>query len=301
MKRFHTPLFDYCDTPERRVFSLENDGIACIPVLGYSHYRRLRTGLSEHSHPGCLEVSLCLRGSLVFECEGRSYDLLPGNVFVSFPGERHHLSLNPSGLMMYWLFFRFGPERKAILNLPQSESQELRRALLALPRRLFKADERLRPAFAELFRLYDEAVPGPLRSLSMRSAVLAILLALVKAARTEPAQEGNARLKALVEEIRRHPEADYPLDLMCRQTALSASRLNVHFKALTGMPPYAFLLGCRLRAARTQLRDTDATVTDIAAALKFASAQHFSSQFKRMFGVTPVVWRKSLSQLRDHE
>jgi AraC-like DNA-binding protein len=272
------------------VLSLESDGIGCIPVLGYSHYRRPRPGLAEHVHPGCLEVSLCLRGSLVFECEGASYDLLPGNVFVSLPGERHHLFVNPKGLMMYWLFFRFGPEREAILHLPPAESRELRRALLAFPRKLFKGGERLRLAFAELFRLYDELAPGPLRSLSMRG----ILLALVKAAQTVPVRMENERLKSLVDEMRQHPEADYPLDLMCRRAALSAGRLNVHFKALTGLPPHAFLLGCRLRKAREQLCDTGATVTDIAVSLRFASAQHFSSQFKHLFGVAPTVLRKSL-------
>ena len=31
--------FEYMDTPERRVLSLEPDGIACLPVIGYDSYR----------------------------------------------------------------------------------------------------------------------------------------------------------------------------------------------------------------------------------------------------------------------
>ena len=32
--------FDYMGTPERRVLSLEGDGILCMPVLGFDCYRR---------------------------------------------------------------------------------------------------------------------------------------------------------------------------------------------------------------------------------------------------------------------
>lgn len=283
--------FEYVDTPERRVLNLESDGIPCIPALGYSHYSSSRPSVSEHLHPGCLEISLCMRGSLVFECGGRDYSLLPGNVFVTQPDEWHRLSTNPKGLVMYWLFFRLEPASHAILHLPAVESAILRQTLRSLPHSLFKGTDRLRQAFQRLFRLYDELPAGAFRSLTLRGGVLDLLLALVEAAQTEPEVPEVERVAGIVAAMREHPQEDYPADRLVRETALSPSQLTTRFKQLTGLPPYTFLLACRVRSAQALLRTTEKTVTQIAQELGFSSSQHFAMQFKREFGITPSAWR----------
>ena len=279
--------FEYVDTPERRVLNLEKDGLSCVPALGYSHYTRCRSSVSEHIHPGCLELSLCLRGSLVFECDGHAYNLLPGNVFVTQPDEWHRLSTNPKGLVMHWLFLRLDPASRNLLHLPPAESKALREALRRLPRSLFKGTERLRSAFQRLFRLYDDIAPGPFRRLAMRGAVLDLLLALVEAAQTPPEAAGNDRIQRLITAMRERPHDDYPIDRLAREAALSPSQLTTRFKQLTGLPPYTFLLACRVRTAQTLLLDTNKSVTEIAQELGFSSSQHFAMQFKLELGITP--------------
>ena len=56
-----------------------------------------------------------------------------------------------------------------------------------------------RQAFQRLFKLHDELAPGPYRRLTMRSAVLELMLALIEAAQTpeETAVEGG-RIAALI-------------------------------------------------------------------------------------------------------
>ncbi len=292
--------FEYVDTPERRVLNLEEEGIPCIPALGYSHFKSSKPSVSEHIHPGCLEVSLCMRGSLIFECGGQALQLLPGNVLLTQPDEWHRLSTNPKGLVMYWLFFRLDPVRRSLLNLPQHESDALRQALLTLPRRLFKASDRLRSGFQRLFKIRDDFAPGPFRSLATRGAVLDMMLALVEAAQEEPQHPADVRLARLIDAMRRHPEREYPIDALTREAALSESRLITRFKQLTGLPPYTFLLACRLRVAQQRLRETDRPVTEIAQSLGFSSSQHFAMQFKREFGITPSEWRTGqLAIIRD--
>ena len=284
--------FEYVDTPERRVLNLEHDGLPCIPALGYSHFKSSKPCVSEHIHPGCLELSFCLRGSLAFECGGKDYPLLPGNVFITQPEERHHLSTNPKGLVMYWLFFRLDPGNRPLLHLPPAESDALRHALRTLPRRRFRAGDRLRAAFQRLFKIHDDLAAGPLRSLALRGAVLDLMLALIEAAQDEPLTAGDTRIAHLIDAMRKHPEREYPLDRLTREAALSESRLITRFKQLTGLPPYTFLLACRLRAAQQRLRVSGEPVTDIAQSLGFSSSQHFAMQFKREFGITPSALRK---------
>lgn len=285
--------FEYVDTPERRALNLEREGIPCVPALGYSHYTSCRASVSEHIHPGCLELTLCMRGSLVFECGGQAHRLLPGNVFVTQPDEWHRLSTNPKGLVMFWLFFRLDSGTRPILNLPPAEAAALRQALRSLPRRLFKGTDRLRHAFQRLFRLYDDLPAGAFRSLAMRGAALDLLLALVEAAQTpSEALPGGSRIDSLIAQMRRFPEQAYAIDEMARAAALSPSQLITRFKQVTGLPPYTFLLSCRIQTARRRLLETAKPITQIAQELGFSSSQHFAMQFRREFGITPSALRK---------
>ena len=52
------------------------------------------------------------------------------------------------------------------------------------------------------------------------------------------------------------------------------------------------LMGVRVHAAEALLRDTDRKLADIAAAVGFASAQHFTDVFRRVHGVAPSSWRR---------
>jgi AraC-like DNA-binding protein len=284
--------FAYERTTERLVLNLEQDGLPCVPALGYSHFKRKRPTVSVHQHPGCIEITICLRGSLIFESEENSYNLLPGNVFVTKPDERHRLLTNLKGLVMYWMLFRPSVKGRNLLKLPVDESDALREMLLSLPHKIFKSSERLRISFQRLFKAHAELKPGALRTLSMRSALFELLLALAEAAHEQPVeQEAEHRLLQLIEAMRRNPEEDYPAELLMRSSALSESSLNTRFKELTGLPPYTFLLNCRLQQARKFLQQSNQSVTQIAQTLKFSSSQHFAMQFKREFGVTPSQCR----------
>jgi len=289
--------FEYVDTPERRAVDLTPDGIPCVPALGYSHFTSSKPSVSEHIHPGCLEVTLCLRGSLVFECAGTERHLLPGTVFVTQPDEWHRLSTNPKGLVMYWLFFRLGPASSPLLHLPRAESDALRHALRNLPHPLFKGSERLRTAFQRLFRQYDDLPAGAFRSPAMRSSTLDHMLALAPAAQVPPDTPGSERINTLVAARRESPEKDYTIDGMARLAALSPSQFINRFKRLAGLPPYTFLLNCRVRAAKARLADTDQPITRIAQDLGFSSSQHLAMQFKREFGITPSQFRRGLEPL----
>lgn len=284
--------FTYIDTPERRVLDLAPDGLTCIPVLGCSHYKKARPSTVEHIHPGCLEVSFCQRGSLVFESAGRTFPFLPGAVFVSQPDEWHRLRTNPKGLIMYWLFFRFPKKGVRLMGLPSDESVWLEQALRAFPNRLFEGTDRIRQAFLRFFRLHD-ALPRNTaqRRLALRETCLELLLALIEAGGQRVHLPSPDRIASIIHAIQKHPERDYPADRLARQSALSPCVLITLFKQTTGLPPHAFLLACRIQRVKELLRTTDRSVTQIATALNFASPQHLAMHFKRETGLTPTAWR----------
>ena len=104
--------------------------------------------------------------------------------------------------------------------------------------------------------------------------------------------QGDDVLETLMSEMRESPARDWTIDDMTRRAAMSAPKLNHLFKRRTGIPPHAFLVSCRMTAAKERLSATDAHIADIARMLGFPSSQHFATQFKRETGLTPSDWRR---------
>ena len=280
----------YEDGKERRTLDLRPYGVACIPLLGLSNFQSIRTGTEEHVHPGCVEISLCLRGNLMFESQGVAYPFLPGTVFVSQPSESHRMRSNPKGLMLYRILFKIPRKGEAILGLPADESRWLVRQLTHFPTRLFPATERVKASFERMFEVYDmDLRRGGARRLKMKVAALELLLSLVEAPHAPASPKGklNKRVNAIVEEMRSSPDADYPLEAMAHRAALSTVAFNDAFKRATGLPPHAFLLDVRVKAAARDLEDPSLSVADVAKRYKFSSPQHFATAFKRIMGVSP--------------
>ena len=293
MKR-RAPLklsFDYMDTPERRVLSLEGDGILCMPVLGFDCYRRQWEQPPLHVHEECLEVSLCLRGDLVMESGGRTYPFKPGTMFVTGPEDVHRIRAYPKGMNKYWFLFRIPRDGFPLLSLPPKEANSLTAALTSLANRPFPGTDEVKRLFKRLFHLCDTLPAGtPERSLRLRSAVLALLLAVVDAASATLYDRAEVRLGRLVDEMREHPERDYPLGKISESLGFSTSNLLLRFKRLTGLPPHAFLLERRIDCAKRMLAEGK-PVAVVAHQLGFSSSQHFSNQFKAVTGLSPTESR----------
>ena len=282
----------YCDTREHRRVSLEPDGILCLPLLGFDSFKRMSDLTCIHVHEECLEISLCLRGDLEFEIEGRVYPFRPDTVFVIRSDERHTMRRYPRNMSKYWMLFRIPKGSFPFLKLPADEARWLRRELLALPRSFTDVGHRVRTAFQRLFHVYD-AVPAktPQRRCLLRNATHSLLVALVETAKVPDRVLPAARLTKIVEEIRAAPERDWPVDELARLAALSPTSLLQRFKRFTGSPPHAFVLSCRIDRAKQELAGGDRTIASIADGLGFPSAQHFATTFKRVVGVSPSAWR----------
>ena len=170
--RRHSPFklsFDYMDTAERRVLSLEADGISCIPVLGFDRYRKKWLQPPLHVHNECLEVSLCLRGDLELESGGKTYPFRPGTIFVTGPNDVHRIKSYPKGMSKYWFLFRMPHGGSPLLGLPASEAKSLVSELAALVNRPFAGTDEVRRIFKRLFYLCDTLPVGTTgRSLRLR-------------------------------------------------------------------------------------------------------------------------------------
>ena len=281
------------DSVDRRVVDLTEAGFPEIPVLGMNHSPCTTEGSVFHRHRNCIEMTLCVRGSARFDCDGKVYTLMPGMVFLSRPQDVHRLRMNQRGARLHWVFFRLPEKGKTVFGLPLKESQFLVHELMNMPRRAFVANDDVRLAFEELQRASDgrgETSPG--RMLEIRVSALRLLYAIATSGRLERSVEPERAFRTLIEKMRRHPEDSYESDRLVAETNLSPNTILARFRKLTGLPPQAFLVKCRIHKAKEMLEERTRKITEIAAELGFASSQHFATRFRQETGMTPKQWRE---------
>ena len=163
---------------EQLRLSPARDGISGITAVSHGFYRTNWAALPEHSHDS-IELCFCSRGSLVFECEGLTHTLLPNNVFLTQPGDRHHLVTNHKGMRMYWLFFRYPAKGRTVLGLSAAETAALVKRLRAIDAHVFAVGPSMRQLFRDVFRAYEEIAKGPYRAIVLRTLFLKILLEVI--------------------------------------------------------------------------------------------------------------------------
>jgi AraC-like DNA-binding protein len=281
--------------PSDRLELREQDvAVPGILVVGRYRHAYAHVGLTSHSHPGCIEVCYLARGRQRYRLGGHVYDLSGGDQFVALPDEDHDTAGEPQDKgVLYWLIVRIDPESAPLLFLDRARARAVKRELRAIPARQF-------PAHKDAGALLDDAIarllgpPSRLRQLHVASLLTQYLLGTVAA--------GAAAQERTVSEAVRHSSrfvADHlgePITVtrLAQVVGLSVPRLHARFRQEVGVPPGEFILRSKIERARTLLGETDQTVTDIAHALGFASAQYFATAFKRLTRTTPTSYRRSI-------
>jgi AraC-like DNA-binding protein len=85
----------------------------------------------------------------------------------------------------------------------------------------------------------------------------------------------------------------WTVDDLGREVGLSRSALAERFTRLIGVAPMGYLADWRMQVAAKELRDTSASLAEIARAIGYESEAAFSRAFKRAFGAAPATWRRS--------
>ena len=282
------------ESADRRVVDLSSLGFEEMPVLGMNRTSCATEGSIFHRHRRCMEITLCVRGCAKFDCDGKVYTLKPGMVFTSLPEDIHRLRMNQRGARLYWLFFRFPERGDSVFGLTSEETAYLIRELRRLPRKAFTVSDGVRMAFEELFAAYD--MPRKYRygrSFQIRVAALKLLSAIVKDGQRDVEGGMDRVFRVIIDKMRRNPENLYDESWLVGETHLSPNTILSRFRQMTGLPPHAFLMKCRIHRAKELLARGEMDITAIATELRFSSSQHFATRFRQETGLTPKAWREA--------
>jgi AraC-like DNA-binding protein len=157
-------------------------------------------------------------------------------------------------------------------------------------RRSRRIDPRLQLARA---RFLAGAKEG-LESLEADEQVLGLLRAAL--AEDRPSVWPGRRTQRLVERAKAYLVSELGRSIrlidISRAVGASPGYLTELFRALEGVPLHAYLTQLRLARALTELPHAD-DLTALALDLGFSSHSHFSSRFRRAFGLSPSRFRQS--------
>jgi AraC-like DNA-binding protein/quercetin dioxygenase-like cupin family protein len=278
--------------PERR-------GVAGVSLFGRYNYVSAHPALPDHVHSRDIEICYLARGRQTYCVGGETCRLRGGDVFLTFPGERHSTGGEPEEKgVLYWLTLRV-PLRadRAFLGLPPTMSRSLLGSLLGVRRRHFRGTRRMKELLDAAARYYHRATPA-LADVRIANAIQAFLLELIDAAGETSSRARGRSVDGIVVAVRAQPGADWAVPRMAAVAGLSTPRFKARFKEEIGIPPHEFVLRTRVEEAVRRLEQGRTTITQIALDLGFSSSQYFATVYKRFTGTTPRARRSMATRAR---
>lgn len=255
--------------------------------LGKVHHIAAHIPLEEHIHYGAIELSYFVKGEQIYTLGDTSYTIKSGEVFMTFPDERHSSGHYPKDKsQFYYLIVSIDLLKELLFD--EAESTALLTALLAISRRVFKGS----PKLTELFEALLECGQSPTlfhktRIKGLLSELLMQIIEDEKCTLTptlSPMQE-------VLDYIDSHLYETLSLSQLASIAHLSEGRFKTNFRLYTGLPPREYILRQKVKHAKKLLKDSHLSITQISYTLGFSSSQYFSTVFKRFTTLSPIEYR----------
>lgn len=281
-------------TPERTVIDFRPLGFHDVIVLGRYKYSSAHPELDPHSHRQMIEICFLEKGRQIYVVEGQEYALESGDIFVTYPGERHGTGGHPECKgTLYWLILSVPKPRERFLSLAPTDWHHLLGPLLSKRPRKCRGTPHLKTTLDRIIAVYQDD-SDPLRKVNLQNQMLRFLLDVI-ACTASPGDRSPSKallqvLKSIDEQIERE---DIPLKALASLAGLSLSRFKARFRTEIGIPPAEYIARRKVEKATEWLLDGNLPVTEIAMRLGFSTSQYFSTVYKRFTGKSPSQVRTS--------
>ncbi|MBL7077354.1 MAG: helix-turn-helix domain-containing protein [Kiritimatiellae bacterium] len=280
-------------------------------IVSYGRFRCPE--LTPHKNKG-MEITYIEKGTLEWMVEGVQEKIEPGSVYFTLPWQVHGSvhPREPDNRMCHILFhleedyprahtaFRF----PSCLGFSASEMRSLSTVFSASTRHCYLATPGIRWLMPALIHELQSAHElDHAHTVTLLRGVIVELKRIVagEAADTDTHGWSESRVQHLLAELSTHCDQRWTLKEMAGRCGVQRTRLNSIFQKLTACTPMEYLARLRIERAKTQLRETDLKVIDIAFACGFGSSQYFANTFRHATGMTPSEYRRHCAGLTEDE
>ena len=285
---------DNLSAPERMILDLRKAGFRDVLILGKYHYTYTRKQLPAHTHRQMLEICYCSKGEQIYEVDGQVYRIKGGDLFVTFPGERHGTGKYPEEKgELYWIIIRIHQKKKPVSFLGSEGrlAEEWQNRLLQLPRH-YKGNPSLKNTLEKIFSLFTTQ-KDPFTLIRIQHLIAGYLLQVIACSQKQVVGKRSDKLEAIDTFIRKNVDEPVILQELADIAGLSLSRFKSWFKEETGTTPLDYVLRYKLKVAQQLLEKGDLSVTDIAFRTGFPNPQYFATVFRKFTGLRPSDYKKA--------
>ncbi len=206
--------------------------------------------------------------------------LMPGDMFLLFPGEWHTYHPNPEiGWKSYWIGFRgknMDDRVRAGFLTPDSPIYHVGYSFTL--EGLYK-------------RAYEAAVEEAAYSQQLMAGIVNHLIGMMYSLERNRELSKNQQQVDMISRarmrIRESLESDLTIQQIAEELGVSYSNLRKLFKEHTGLSPATYQQELRLLRAKELLTTTELSIKEIAYRLNFESPDYFSAKFKAKMGLKP--------------
>lgn len=270
-----------------------------FPISFIAHLQRYQSGGALHFHNG-IEIGICHEGSGVFFIDNRIIPFGPGDVSVIFP-DQPHIAQSPDENPSRWSFLTVDAER-LFCDMSASQFRRVKAAIEGghclsgiLPGAEYKEISSLvGMIFKELEDKQNDyrlAVKGLMLSLLL---MVARLSGADAESGTGAAAEDIMLLSPAVSHICAHYGEPVSVPELAKLCNLSVTHFRRLFRRTMGRAPSEYLLEVRMRMARSLLKSTGLSISEVAMSTGYDSISSFNRHFKQNCGVSPREYRKQL-------
>ncbi len=279
---------------ERRILDFRPLGFRDVLILGHYRYAAVHPALEKHSHGAKVEICYLERGQQTYVVGQQRFDLIGGDVFLTFPNEPHGTGSAPEGKgALFWMILDVSAPQRRFLSLPPAMARRLIDSLLNVPSRHFPAGPSLGKTLHRICNAYDRR-SDPLRNVELQNLLLRFLLDVLSASR-KPLSTITPTINRVQDYIAQNIDRAFTVRQLAHYAGLSEPAFKARFKRETGIPPIDYVLRKKIDHARQVLQTTDRTITEVAMQLNFSTAQYFATVFRRYTGQSPTQFRRQPS------
>jgi AraC family transcriptional regulator len=235
-------------------------------------------------------VSAVLSGTFVYHGAAGRALMSPGSVLIGRQGSEftcsHEYSCGDRCVAFYfdesWIDDLAG-------EIPGVKS-------IAMPHPRIPPAQALAPLIADVQAFADNLDTRSAEELAMRMAHAALTFFSPAASQVRDVSRADERrIAALLGQLDEKIADSLCIDHMAATVGMSRYHFLRTFRRVMGQTPWQFILSRRLTLAARHLAVGRGTVLDAAVASGFNDPSEFTRQFRRQFGVTPGVYRRSSS------
>ena len=270
--------------------------------VAVNHVKNEKTLGHMHRHD-FHELTTVLDGSGKYEYQGITYELNPGDTFITPAGEKHHYCAQQQLSLMNFIWYpeRLPVQQDSLKHIPGYRAffdlEPQSRSLLGFEHRLVLMPEQtstIQMFFRRIEKELQKKADGFMLSAGLIFIELMITVSRFYSEQKNTRSHNDNDLQKLGN-VLAFLDANYMNNISRRKAAKihgsSETTFSRSFKRIMSESFFDYLLNLRLQHARKTLMESNKTISEIAAECGFCDSNYLCYRFRLKFGVPPHQFR----------